>query len=87
MQSLEMLAQGFAVALTPTNLLFVTIGVVIGQIIGALPGIGPAAGMALLLPITYGIPPVTATVPGRIMRGRRTARALRVRDSARARTR
>jgi putative tricarboxylic transport membrane protein len=62
MQSLEMLAQGFAVALTPTNLLFVTIGVVIGQIIGALPGIGPAAGMALLLPITYGIPPVTATV-------------------------
>ncbi|HKH67948.1 MAG TPA: tripartite tricarboxylate transporter permease, partial [Reyranella sp.] len=57
-----MLAQGFAVALTPTNLLFVTIGVVIGQIIGALPGIGPAAGMALLLPITYGIPPVTATV-------------------------
>jgi putative tricarboxylic transport membrane protein len=62
MQSLDLLAQGFAVALTPTNLLFVFIGVVIGQIIGALPGIGPSAGMALLLPITYGIPPVTATV-------------------------
>src|ERR671913_1386298 len=60
MQSFDMLAQGFAVALTPTNLLFIFVGVLIGQIIGALPGIGPAAGMALLLPITYGMPPVTA---------------------------
>ncbi len=38
------------------------IGVVLGQIIGALPGIGPSAGMALLLPLTFGLPPVTAIV-------------------------
>src|SRR5918993_1884520 len=60
MQSFDMLAQGFAVALTPTNLLFIFVGVLIGQIIGALPGIGPSAGMALLLPITYGMDPATA---------------------------
>jgi len=60
MQSFDMLMQGFAVALTPTNLLFIFIGVLLGQIIGALPGIGPSAGMALLLPVTYGMPPATA---------------------------
>jgi putative tricarboxylic transport membrane protein len=60
MQSFDMLMQGFAVALTPTNLLFIFVGVLVGQIIGALPGIGPSAGMALLLPITYGMPPATA---------------------------
>jgi putative tricarboxylic transport membrane protein len=38
------------------------VGVVLGQIIGALPGIGPSAGMALLLPLTFGLPPVTAIV-------------------------
>jgi putative tricarboxylic transport membrane protein len=38
------------------------IGVVLGQIIGALPGIGPSAGMALLLPLTFWLPPVTAIV-------------------------
>src|SRR5919107_1786445 len=54
------LLQGFGIALTPGNLLFTLVGVVIGQVIGALPGIGPSAGMALLLPITYGMPPVTA---------------------------
>jgi putative tricarboxylic transport membrane protein len=42
------------------NLLFIFIGVCLGQLIGALPGLGPSAGMALLLPITFGIPPVTA---------------------------
>ena len=59
---LSSLAQGFSVALTPTNILFVFIGVCLGQIIGALPGIGPSAGMALLLPVTFGVPPVTAIV-------------------------
>jgi putative tricarboxylic transport membrane protein len=62
MDSLELLGQGFATALTPLNLGFLIIGVIIGQVIGALPGIGPSAGMALLLPITYGVPPVTAIV-------------------------
>ena len=62
MESLSLLIDGFAIALTPTNLLFVLIGVVLGQIVGALPGIGPAAGMALLLPLTFGVEPVSAIV-------------------------
>lgn len=62
MDALASLLQGFEVALTPTNLLFVLIGVTLGQLIGVLPGIGPSAGMALLLPVTFGLEPVTALV-------------------------
>lgn len=62
MDALASLAHGFSVAMTPTNLLFVFIGVTLGQLIGALPGIGPSAGMALLLPVTFGLEPVTALV-------------------------
>ncbi|MFC4171079.1 tripartite tricarboxylate transporter permease [Microvirga sp. GCM10011540] len=58
--ALASLGQGFQVALAPMNLMFIFIGVCLGQLIGALPGLGPSAGMALLLPITFGIPPVTA---------------------------
>ena len=50
----DLLFQGFAIALQPENLAFIALGVVIGQIVGALPGLGPAAGMALLLPLTFG---------------------------------
>jgi putative tricarboxylic transport membrane protein len=59
-EPLQLLAQGFATCFTPLNLGFIFAGVLIGQIVGALPGIGPAAGMALLLPLTYGVPPATA---------------------------
>jgi putative tricarboxylic transport membrane protein len=62
MESLSLLADGFATALSPTNLLFVLIGVVLGQVVGALPGIGPSAGMALLLPLTFGVDPTSAIV-------------------------
>lgn len=62
MDTFQLLMNGFAVALEPSNLLAVFIGVVLGQIIGALPGIGPSLGMALLLPISFGLPPVTAIV-------------------------
>jgi putative tricarboxylic transport membrane protein len=58
--ALAFLGHGFGVALTPMNLLFIFIGVCLGQLIGALPGLGPSAGMALLLPVTFGIPPTTA---------------------------
>ena len=57
---IESLLDGFAVALLPSNLLFIFFGVLVGQIVGALPGLGPAAGMALLLPLTFGLEPVTA---------------------------
>jgi putative tricarboxylic transport membrane protein len=60
MEALQLLGQGFATCFTPLNLSFIVLGVLIGQIIGALPGIGPSAGMALLLPLTYGVPPATA---------------------------
>jgi putative tricarboxylic transport membrane protein len=59
---LEGIGQGFAVALDPTNLLYVFIGVLIGTVIGVLPGLGPTATIALLLPLTYTIEPATAVI-------------------------
>ena len=53
---------GFGVVLEPTNLLYCLIGVVIGMLIGVLPGLGPAATIAILLPLTFGIEPVTAII-------------------------
>ncbi|HWS35526.1 MAG TPA: tripartite tricarboxylate transporter permease [Actinoplanes sp.] len=53
---------GFAVVLEPTNLLYCLIGVVIGMLIGVLPGLGPAATIAILLPVTFGLEPVTAII-------------------------
>src|SRR3989442_421186 len=56
------LATGFAVALAPINLLYCFLGSFIGTAIGVLPGIGPPATIALLLPITYGIPATSAVI-------------------------
>ncbi|MBP1738721.1 MAG: hypothetical protein H6Q48_1014, partial [Deltaproteobacteria bacterium] len=53
---------GFSVVLTPTNLMYCTIGVVIGTLIGVLPGIGPLATIAMLLPITFSLSAVTALI-------------------------
>jgi putative tricarboxylic transport membrane protein len=51
------LAQGFAVALKPYNLVACFAGVFVGTLIGVLPGIGPVTAMALLLPVTLSAPP------------------------------
>lgn len=59
---LDNLLLGFSIALSPTNLLFAFLGVFLGTIIGALPGIGPSAGVAVLLPVTFGMSPVTAII-------------------------
>ncbi|HEY3303854.1 MAG TPA: tripartite tricarboxylate transporter permease [Candidatus Binatia bacterium] len=56
------LATGFAVALTPGNLLYCFLGSLIGTAIGVLPGLGPPATIALLLPVTYGIPATSAVI-------------------------
>ena len=56
------LLDGFATALTPTNLLYALIGVVLGTMIGVLPGIGPAMTVALLLPVTFTLDPVPAFI-------------------------
>jgi putative tricarboxylic transport membrane protein len=56
------LSLGFSVALTPINLLYAIIGCILGTLIGVLPGIGPAATIAMLLPTTYALPPVSALI-------------------------
>ena len=56
------LALGFSVALTPFNLLMAVSGVVVGMLIGALPGVGPASGVALLLPLTFGMDPTSGII-------------------------
>ena len=53
---------GLNVALQPMNLLFCFLGVFVGTLIGVLPGLGPVGTMAILLPVTYGIPPTTAII-------------------------
>ena len=62
MNMLDQLLQGFSVALTPENLLFVFIGVLAGTIIGILPGLGPMSAIALMIPIAYGMDPTSAII-------------------------
>jgi putative tricarboxylic transport membrane protein len=59
---LPSLAQGFAVALAPYNLLYALFGVTLGTAIGVLPGIGPALTISLLLPITARLDPTSAFI-------------------------
>jgi len=53
---------GLSVAAMPTNLLFCFVGVLLGTLIGVLPGIGAVATMAMLLPITFHLPPATSLI-------------------------
>ena len=53
---------GFGVALSLQNLLYCLIGVLVGTLIGVLPGIGPLGTIAMLMPLTYGVPPVAALI-------------------------
>jgi len=62
MEFLSHLGMGFGIALSPANLLFVTLGVVMGTLIGALPGIGPVAGIAILIPLTFGMNAISAMI-------------------------
>ena len=56
------LANGFGVALTPENLGWALVGVLLGTAVGVLPGIGPALTVALLLPVTYSLEPISAFI-------------------------
>src|SRR5258706_1552228 len=56
------LALGFGVAVSPINLLLCLIGALVGTLVGVLPGIGTIATVAMLLPITFGLPPVGALI-------------------------
>jgi TctA family transporter len=62
MELIDHLMLGFSVALTAQNLLYAFIGCVIGTLIGVLPGLGPVATIAMLLPLTYGLPPTPALI-------------------------
>jgi putative tricarboxylic transport membrane protein len=62
MELLLNLGLGFETALTPINIFYCFIGVLLGTLIGVLPGIGPTATIAMLLPITLSLSPVTALI-------------------------
>jgi len=56
------IAAGFAVALTAQNLLYCFVGVLLGTMVGVLPGIGPVTTVAMLLPISFALAPVSALI-------------------------
>ena len=59
---IDNLSLGFGVAFAPLNLGFAFIGVMIGTLIGVLPGLGPLTTMAMLLPVTYYLPPESSLI-------------------------
>lgn len=59
LDALNSLAGGFAEVLTVYNVLLIFVAGLIGTIVGALPGLGPSAGIALMLPITFGMPHIS----------------------------
>jgi TctA family transporter len=62
MELLSNLALGFQTVISPQNLLYCFLGTLIGTLIGVLPGIGPVQTIAILLPATFALPPVTALI-------------------------
>jgi putative tricarboxylic transport membrane protein len=62
MELFDNLALGFGVAFTGINLLYCLVGCILGTLVGVLPGIGPVATIAMLLPATYALPPVSALI-------------------------
>jgi len=62
MDLLGHVGDGLLVALTFQNIAYCFVGVMIGTLIGVLPGLGPVATIAMLLPITYHLPPVAALI-------------------------
>ena len=62
MEEINALFQGFAVALTPFNVMLMFVGILLGVVIGVLPGLGGANGIAILLPLTFTMPPTSAII-------------------------
>jgi putative tricarboxylic transport membrane protein len=62
MDILNHMALGAQIILQPINLLFCFLGCLMGTLVGVLPGLGPTAAIALLLPNTFHVPPVTAII-------------------------
>lgn len=62
MEILGHLIDGFFISLQPINLLLIVVGVTLGLFIGAMPGLGSVNGVAILLPITFLVPPASAII-------------------------
>src|SRR5882762_7073210 len=62
MEEIVNLFHGFAIALQPFNIMVMLVGIVLGVIIGVLPGLGGANGVAILLPLTFSMPPTSAII-------------------------
>jgi putative tricarboxylic transport membrane protein len=62
MEEINSLFHGFAVILTPMNMVLMLVGIVLGVLIGVLPGLGGANGVAILLPLTFTMSPTSAII-------------------------
>ncbi|WP_029350092.1 tripartite tricarboxylate transporter permease [Bosea sp. 117] len=62
MEFLDHLQLGIETAFSLSNLFYCLVGVVLGTLIGVLPGLGPVPTIAMLLPLTFGLPPVSALI-------------------------
>ena len=62
MDVLNGLLQGFAVAITPVNLMWCFVGCFLGTVVGVMPGLGPAATIAMLLPLTFQMNPTSGLI-------------------------
>jgi len=62
LEDLGALFHGFVVVLQPFNLILMLVGILLGVIIGVLPGLGGANGVAILLPLTFTMPPTSAII-------------------------
>jgi putative tricarboxylic transport membrane protein len=61
-ENFPLLAQGFALAISPYNILLMMVGVFLGILVGVLPGLGAPNGVTLLMPLTFGMNPVSAII-------------------------
>src|SRR5512145_1351818 len=62
MEEVANLFHGFAVVLQPYNIMVMVVGILLGVLIGVLPGLGGANGVAILLPLTFSMPPTSAII-------------------------
>jgi len=62
MELMDNLMLGFSVAFTPENLTYAFLGCLLGTLVGVLPGLGPVPTIAMLLPITYVLPPIAGLI-------------------------
>ena len=61
-ESIQHLFAGFGIATTAANLFYCLLGAIAGTLVGILPGLGPIAGIALLIPVTFGLSPTSAII-------------------------